>query len=218
MENKGRSTLSTFTVKFCRLAKLQPTFVTALSFTRAYSYSYWLVLSMLMATAGMFSFGMWTGADLPFLSAFTAKATPNWGITWVAEWNQPHRKLIRHLAFPHCKVKYSPFFWKYNYTILRFSQDNYSEPETTVSGCCGPVGREWLFFKIDPCSTISFKWFWQELSIHVAEHRCMLKNKRVVRILFFFEDTPVQPYYSKGLRESFSFMWLNVGISWKIRE
>jgi len=32
------------------------------------------------------------------------------------------------------------------------------------------------------------------------------------------ELTNVQPYHSKGLGESFPLMWLNIGLSWKIRE
>jgi len=46
----------------------------------------------------------------------------------------------------------------------------------------------WLFFKIDLCSAISFKRSRRELSVDVAEHRPILKNKGVVRILVIFQD------------------------------
>jgi len=35
---------------------------------------------------------------------------------------------------------------------------------------------------------------------------------------YFSRQVYVQPYHSKGLGESFSLMWLNIGLSWKIRE
>ena len=46
----------------------------------------------------------------------------------------------------------------------------------------------WLLFKIDLCSAISFESSRRELSIDVAEHGCILKNKEVVRILVIFQD------------------------------
>ena len=49
----------------------------------------------------------------------------------------------------------------------------------------------WLFFKIDLCSAISFKRSRRELSIDVAEHKSMSKNKGVVRILVIFQDKPM---------------------------
>jgi len=71
-----------------------------------------------------------------------------------------------------------------------------------------------LFFKIDLCSTISFKRSRRELSIDVAEHRSILKDEGEMRILVIFHDRPnVQPYHSKGLGESFSLMWLNICLS-----
>jgi len=35
---------------------------------------------------------------------------------------------------------------------------------------------------------------------------------------WFFTMAHVQPYHSKGLGESFTLMWLNIGLCWKIRE
>jgi len=53
----------------------------------------------------------------------------------------------------------------------------------------------------------------RELSIDVAEHRSILKNKGVTRILVIFQDRPVQPYHLKGLGESFPLIRLNIGLS-----
>jgi len=44
------------------------------------------------------------------------------------------------------------------------------------------VLRILLIFQDGPHSAISFKWSRRELSIDVAEHRSILKNKGVVRI------------------------------------
>jgi len=60
--------------------------------------------------------------------------------------------------------------------------------------CCTCFGCEiqtgvcifWLFFKIGLCSALSFERYRQELSIDVAEHRSILKNKGVMRILVIF--------------------------------
>jgi len=76
----------------------------------------------------------------------------------------------------------------------------------------------WLFFKIDLCSAISFRRSRRELSIDVAEHRSILKNKGVTRIGYFSRKAYVQPYHSIGLGESFPLMRLNIGLSWKITE
>jgi len=48
-----------------------------------------------------------------------------------------------------------------------------------------------LFFKMGLCSAISFKRSRRELSIDVAEHRSILKNKGVERILVIFQDRPM---------------------------
>jgi len=57
-----------------------------------------------------------------------------------------------------------------------------------------------------------------ELLIDVAEHWSILKNKGQMRILVIFQDRHVQPYHSKCLGKSFPLMWLNIGLSWKLRE
>ena len=46
----------------------------------------------------------------------------------------------------------------------------------------------WSFFKIYPCSAISFQRSPRELSIYVAEHMSTYENKEVVRILVIFQD------------------------------
>ena len=48
----------------------------------------------------------------------------------------------------------------------------------------------WLFYKMGRCSAISLKRFRRELSIDVAEHRSILKNKRVMLILVIFKVGP----------------------------
>jgi len=48
-----------------------------------------------------------------------------------------------------------------------------------------------IFFKIDPCSAISFKRSRRELSIDVAEHRSTLKIKEVVRVWVIFRGRPM---------------------------
>jgi len=49
----------------------------------------------------------------------------------------------------------------------------------------------WLFFKIDLFSATSFKRSRRELSIDMAEHRSILKNREVVRILGIFQGRPM---------------------------
>jgi len=49
----------------------------------------------------------------------------------------------------------------------------------------------WLFFKIDLCSATSFQRSRRELSIDVAEHRSIVKNKGALRVLVIFQDRPV---------------------------
>jgi len=49
----------------------------------------------------------------------------------------------------------------------------------------------WLFFKIDQCSAISFKKYLRELSIDMAEHGSIFKNKGVVRVLVILQDRPM---------------------------
>jgi len=49
----------------------------------------------------------------------------------------------------------------------------------------------WLFFEIVLCSAISFERSRQELSIDVAEHRYILRNKGLMRILVIFQDRPM---------------------------
>jgi len=49
----------------------------------------------------------------------------------------------------------------------------------------------WLFFRIGQCSAISFKRFRREVSIDVAEHRSIVKNKGALRVLVIFQDRPV---------------------------
>ena len=49
----------------------------------------------------------------------------------------------------------------------------------------------WLVFEINLCSAIPFKRSRRELSINVAEHRSIFKNKGVMRIMFIFQDRPV---------------------------
>ena len=46
-------------------------------------------------------------------------------------------------------------------------------------------------FKIDLRSAIYFKRSWRELSIDVAEHRYILKNKGALRILVIIQDRPL---------------------------
>jgi len=46
-----------------------------------------------------------------------------------------------------------------------------------------------VIFKINLCSAISFKRPRRKLSIDVAEHGSILKNKGVMRILVIFQDT-----------------------------
>jgi len=48
-----------------------------------------------------------------------------------------------------------------------------------------------LFFKINQSSFISFKRSRRELSIDVAEHRSILKNKGEMRNLIIFQDSPM---------------------------
>ena len=62
-----------------------------------------------------------------------------------------------------------------------------------VRGCEAEtrVIRTFLVFKIGVCTAISFKRSRRELSIDVAEHRSILKNKGVERILVIFPDRPM---------------------------
>ena len=49
----------------------------------------------------------------------------------------------------------------------------------------------WTFFKITLYSAVSFERPRRELSIDVAEHRSILKNKEIMRILNIFQDSPM---------------------------
>ena len=74
----------------------------------------------------------------------------------------------------------------------------------------------WLFFKIGLCSAISFKRSQRELSIDVAQHESILKNKGKVRILVVFQDRPMFSHIiQKVSRREFS-IWLSIGLCWKI--
>jgi len=48
-----------------------------------------------------------------------------------------------------------------------------------------------LLFKVDLWSATSLKWSRRDLSYSVAEHRSVLENQRVVRILVIFQDRPM---------------------------
>jgi len=48
----------------------------------------------------------------------------------------------------------------------------------------------WLFFKIDLRLAISFKRSRRELSVGMAEHSFVSKNKKVLCILFIFQGKP----------------------------
>jgi len=65
----------------------------------------------------------------------------------------------------------------------------------TLNTCFGCKNKTrvvfWLLFKIGLCSAISFKRSRRELSIDVAEHRPILKNKGAVRILVIFQYRPM---------------------------
>jgi len=49
----------------------------------------------------------------------------------------------------------------------------------------------WLNFKIGQCSAMSLERSQRELSIDAAEHKSILKNKGVVRILVIFQGRPM---------------------------
>ena len=73
----------------------------------------------------------------------------------------------------------------------------HSKNKTPVIGSCIPVGCEtktryvfWLFFKIGLCSATPFKRCRRELPIDVADHRSILKNKGVMRIVVIFQGRP----------------------------
>jgi len=74
----------------------------------------------------------------------------------------------------------------------------------------------WFRFTFTPKweSTVKTKLpFWGMLSCFGGEPKM-----GVVRIGYFSGWGYVQPHHSKGLGESFPLMWLNIGLSQKIRE